>query len=296
MPKVLIAKDSGFCFGVRRAQSLLDLAVKNGKEANKKVKMVGPLIHNPRLIKEYEKEGVEVVNVEGVEENSFAVIRSHGIEKLQEETIRKKKGVETINTTCPFVKRIYSLVEEKSKANFGVVVMGDAKHSEVHAVVSRIEGDFLVVSPKNFKEDDELFEFLNTHKKIFLVAQTTSRPDKFEEFVNFLKEQEKSNKIAEFVFENTVCDATFKRQNSAKQMAKEVDCVVVIGGFNSSNTSKLFNIIKDLKQNAFWVESPQNFSKKDLEILKNCKKVGITAGASTPDNQISELKEFIEKL
>jgi len=91
MPKVIIAKDSGFCFGVRRAQSLLDLAVKNGKKLNKKVKMVGPLIHNPRLIKEYENEGVVVVDVDGVKENSFAVIRSHGIEKLQEEAIKQKK-------------------------------------------------------------------------------------------------------------------------------------------------------------------------------------------------------------
>ena len=295
--KITVADNSGVCFGVRRAFSLLEEAVENAKQSGTKVVMLGPLIHNPRVIKEYEENGVFVTGIDSVPENSCVVIRSHGITKEERAKLDKFSGITLVDTTCPYVQRIHQLVEKRSAEGFAVLIMGDREHSEVKGITSMISGDFFVIHPTEFdSKNDELQSFIKDHDKIFAVAQTTSRPANYEYLLK------KSRKIAaefpghRFLAAETICTATLKRQDSAGELAKKVDAMVVIGGKISSNTAKLFQVVSEKNRNSFWVESPAGFSGSDIETLKNSETVGITAGASTPDAQIDEIKSFLGSL
>lgn len=288
--KVVVAKYSGVCFGVKRALDFLENAVSNGNNSNKKVFMLGPLIHNPRVIDDYAKRGIAVIETGTIPDNSIVVIRSHGITEEKEKKLLSQKEIEVIDTTCPFVKKIHRAVMEKALLGFAVVVLGDGDHSEVQGIISRITGDYLVVPPGDFSA---LSAFVQGHSKLFAVVQTTARPQNFDTLV------EETKRLAgdkTFEYLNTVCDATYQRQNAAKTLAGEVDSMIVIGGRNSSNTTKLFNIIKEANHNSIWIESLEDISKEELNMLKNCDVVGITAGASTPDCQINELKSFLEAM
>jgi len=290
MVKVKTAEKAGVCFGVQRALELLENAVQKGKEENKRVVMLGPLIHNPRLIESYAEIGVDVVSIESVQEECIVVIRSHGVTEEEEIYLRSLKNVEIIDTTCPFVKKIHNLVAKKSDEKYGVIVFGDELHSEVTGIISRIHADYedyLVIPPGNFEILDD---FPENHEKIFLVAQTTQRNEIFLELKSLL-ERKMKGKL--FEYKNTICDATMHRQEAAAALAKDVDAMIVIGGRNSSNTSKLFKIVSRINRNAFWVESMADFSMEEIEILRSFESVGITAGASTPDSQLDELKKFL---
>ena len=292
--KITVADNSGVCFGVRRAFTLLEEAVSNAKDSGTKVFMLGPLIHNPRVIKQYEEKGVSVIDIDSIQENSCVVIRSHGITKEERAKLDRFSGITLVDTTCPYVQRIHQLVEKRSGEGFAVLIMGDREHSEVKGITSMITGDFFVIHPSEFdSKNDELRDFIKDHDKIFAVAQTTSRPANYEYLLK------KSRKIAaelpghRFLAAETICTATLKRQDSAGELAKKTGSMVVIGGKISSNTSKLFQVVSEKNKNSFWVESPEDFSASDIEKLKISESVGITAGASTPDEQIEEIKSFL---
>ena len=225
------------------------------------------------------------------------MIRSHGITKEERAKLDKFSGITLVDTTCPYVQRIHQLVEKRSAEGFAVLIMGDREHSEVKGITSMISGDFFVIHPTEFdSKNDELHTFIKEHDKIFAVAQTTSRPANYEYLLK------KSRKIAaefpghRFLAAETICTATLKRQDSAGELAKKVDAMVVVGGKISSNTAKLFQVVSEKNRNSFWVESPAGFSESDIETLKNSETVGITAGASTPDAQIDEIKSFLGSL
>lgn len=295
--KIVVAGNSGVCFGVRRAFSLLEEAVSDAEKSGKKVFMLGPLIHNPRVIAQYAERGVDVIDIDSIRENSCVVIRSHGITKDERAKLDRFRGITLVDTTCPYVQRIHQLVEKRSKEGFAVLIMGDREHSEVRGITSKITGAFFVIHPAEFdSKNGKLLDFIKTHDKIFAVAQTTSRPANYD----FLLKR--SRKIAtelpghRFLAAETICTATLKRQDSAGELAKKVGSMVVIGGKISSNTAKLFQVVSEKNSSSFWVESPEDFTSSDIEILKNSESVGITAGASTPDEQIAEMKSFLGSL
>lgn len=293
MSEVIVAEFSGICFGVKRAISLLDRACK--EDDNRKVSMLGPLIHNPRLIEDYKAKGVDVVNIDQVFDDSVVVVRSHGITKEEADYLLSLKDVEVVDTTCPFVKKIHDIVHMKSKDGYAIVVLGDEIHSEVTGITSRIDGDYFVVSPSYFDRPDCLGEtlssFIETHHKIFVVAQTTSR---FEIFEKLICKLEQESSITDFAYKNTICDATLQRQNAASKLAGSVDVMIVIGGKNSSNTSKLFSIVKSINSNSFWIESVNDIDESVNSKIKNADKIAVTAGASTPDSQIEEFLDFVK--
>jgi len=293
--KVLVAESSGVCFGVRRALDLLEESVEQAALENEKVVMLGPLIHNPRVVDKYSQKGVHVVDAKSVPEKGVIVVRSHGVIKQTEDTLNKNQELKIVDTTCPYVKRIHQLVQKKSSMGIAIVVMGDEDHSEVKGITSRIEGPFLVIAPE-LEEDalETLRDFLITNGRVFVVAQTTSRSANYKKLVKEIKKVFPDRKKVDV--SQTICSATLKRQDSARELASRVDAMVVVGGRNSSNTSKLFQLLKADKRDAFWVESPKDFSKDEIRELKTLPTVGITAGASTPDDQIMEMKEFLEKL
>ncbi len=293
MVTVFVARFSGICFGVKRAISLLDQACNRNND--KKVFMLGPLIHNPRLIDDYRKKGVIVIDIDKVVDNSVVVVRSHGITKEESEYLFSLNNVKVIDTTCPFVKKIHDVVKIKSEEGFAVIVLGDEIHSEVTGITSRIEGEYFVVSPSDFDKPDCLGEtlssFIKNHHKLFVVAQTTSRSEIFEKLI---KRLEHDSDVKELDYSNTVCDATLQRQNAALELAGSVDMMFVIGGKNSSNTSKLFSIVNSVNSNSFWIESVDEVDEFLNIKIQNSDKIGVTAGASTPDSQIEEFLSFIK--
>ena len=295
--KITVADNSGVCFGVRRAFSLLEKAVADAKKSGTKVFMLGPLIHNPRVIAQYAEKGVDVIGTDSIQENSCIVIRSHGITKEERSLLDKFPGITLIDTTCPYVQRIHQLVEKRSEEGFAVLIMGDREHSEVKGIKSKISGDFFVIHPSEFdSKSGELASFIADHDKIFAVAQTTSRPANYDFLLKKVRKTVGTMPGHRFIAAETICTATLKRQDSAGELAKKTASMVVIGGKNSSNTSKLFQVVSEKNKNSFWVESPADFKESDIEILKNSPTVGITAGASTPDEQIDEMKSFLGSL
>ena len=292
--KITVADNSGVCFGVRRAFSLLEEAVTNAKNNGTKVFMLGPLIHNPRVIAQYAERGVEVIDIDSIKENSCVVIRSHGITKEERAQLDGFSGIKLVDTTCPYVQRIHQLVEKRSAEGFAVLIMGDREHSEVRGITSKITGDFFVIHPTEFdSKEKELLSFISDHDKIFAVAQTTSRPANYDFLLKKVRKTVATMPCHRFIAAETICTATLKRQDSAGELAKKVASMVVIGGKNSSNTSKLFQVVSEKNKNSFWVESPEDFSASDIETLRSSESVGITAGASTPDEQIAEMRSFL---
>ncbi|MGI6395450.1 MAG: 4-hydroxy-3-methylbut-2-enyl diphosphate reductase [bacterium] len=295
--KVIVAENSGVCFGVRRALELLEKSVKSAEEEKKKAVMLGPLIHNPRVVEKYRIRGVEVKDIENIPSESVVIIRSHGITLNAEKKLNEIKGLSVVDTTCPYVQRIHKLIEKKSHDGFAVVVMGDEEHSEVRGITSRIKGGFFVVSPTEINEKwDDLEKFIAENKKIYCVAQTTTRPAAYENLLKKIRKFVAKKRELKFESAQTICNATFSRQDSARELASSVDAVVVLGGHNSSNTMKLFQVVKEKNEKSFIVESVKDFTDNEIEILKKCSVVGLTAGASTPDEQITEMKLFLESL
>ena len=293
--KVLVAEYAGVCFGVRRALDLLEESVEKANGSGSMVVMLGPLIHNPRVVENYSEKGVNVVDVDSTPEEGVVVVRSHGVTKQVEDRLEEKEALKIVDTTCPYVKRIHQLVEKRSSQGIAIIVMGDKNHSEVEGITSRINGPFLVVSPELSEVSlEKMRDFLEEHDKVFVVAQTTSRPVNYEKLVSEVKKMIPERKKVDV--SQTICTATLKRQDSARELSSRVDAIVVVGGKNSSNTSKLFQVVSVDNKNSFWVERPEDFSEKDLSILRSLSTVGITAGASTPDDQIMEMKKFLESL
>lgn len=296
MPDVKVAKHAGFCFGVRRAIEMLEKTIDQGVETGRKVVMAGPIIHNPRLIEKYSRKGVAVVAGDEIPAGSLVVIRSHGISVDFQNHLKMIDNVKIIDTTCPFVKRIHHLVEKKSNDGYTIIVLGDREHSEVRAFVSRIRGNFHVIHPEEVQGDnfEDIVELFRRNDRLFLVAQTTSRPDIFKKLLDRCLSLK--NEAEGFAWENTVCDATHQRQKMASCMAENTDAMIIIGGKNSSNTAKLLEIVKKENKDAWHVESALNFSEEEVEKLRNSRIIGVTAGASTPDFQIEELRKFLEGL
>ena len=295
--KVLVAENSGICFGVKRAFSLLEESTEEALKIGKRVVMLGPVIHNPRVINDYARRGVDVVDIASVPENSVVVVRSHGVTAKTEQILQSIENVKIIDTTCPYVQRIHKLVAKQSAEGCAILVMGDKNHSEVEGITSRISGDFFVIHPSEFEEKEpELRDFLINHKSVFAVAQTTSRPSNLEHLLKLSRGLVRDLPDHKVLSSETICTATLKRQDSARELANRVDVMVVIGGKNSSNTSKLLQVVMEKNDRSIWVESIQDFTPEQLAGIKKAETVGITAGASTPDYQINEIKDFLERL
>lgn len=276
--KVIVAKNSGFCNGVRRS---VDLANK-ASEKNIKTYTLGPLVHNPTQVKMLEKKGASVVDENEVLKikNSQIVIRSHGVsEKLKENL--KNNSNEVVDATCPVLLNIYKKIIEKEKEGYTVVIIGDKEHPEIKAMASYVNNGIII------KDETEAKNITNM-SKLYVVSQTTNRIDFFE---NIAHELEKTND--DVVIENTICNATRLRQKACKSLSKEVDCMIVVGGFNSSNTNKLYQIAQKYCENVQRIETVKDLP---LQKLSNFNIIGVIAGASTPDQVIEEVVNRMDDL
>ncbi|MCK9217561.1 MAG: bifunctional 4-hydroxy-3-methylbut-2-enyl diphosphate reductase/30S ribosomal protein S1 [Firmicutes bacterium] len=275
---VYIAENSGFCFGVKNA---IDETIKIlAENKNKKIYSYGPLIHNRQVIERISKEGLcEIQSLKDIEnKDAILIIRSHGITK---EILNKIKSleIEYIDCTCPFVSKIHKIVYKYHKEGYKIFIAGDKRHPEVMGINGWCNNTGTII------QDTKIIDKLPNYDRICLVAQTTITADLWNRIVEKVKNRFKTVKIF-----NTRCIATEERQNSAKELSKKVDAMIVIGGYNSSNTLKLYEICKERNANTYHIET---INELPYKFLKDVKSIGITAGASTPD---WILKEVIRKM
>ncbi|MBU3180940.1 4-hydroxy-3-methylbut-2-enyl diphosphate reductase [Clostridium psychrophilum] len=273
MKIITLADSAGFCFGVKRA---VDTALNMKHKYNKEIYTLGPLIHNNDVVKFLKDNSIypiEFDEIDKLEDNDTLIIRSHGI---SEETLDKlnKTNLNIIDATCPHVENIHKKVKKYYDLGYTIIIVGDKNHPEVIGINGWCNNSAVIL-----KDDTEFNSITN---KICVVSQTTERQSTWE---NVLGKVIKTSK--EIVAFNTICSATEVRQKSAEDLSNKVDAMVVIGGFNSSNTTKLYEICKKNCKNTIYVENllgiPNEFIKDD-----NIKRIGVTAGASTPDWIIKE--------
>lgn len=279
MRKVKVAKSAGFCFGVKRAIDMVyEEAAKGGK-----VYTLGPVIHNEQVVSDLESKGVKVVdNIESLDagQDTTVIIRSHGV---PEEIINrlKEKNIRIVDATCPFVSKIHHIVKEKYNEGYHIVVIGNAKHPEVEGVCGWCGNSADVIGSV-----EEAGKYSNyKDKKLCVVSQTTFNYKKFQDIVDILVK-----KSYDIVLMNTICNATEERQTEAGTIARQSDAMLVIGGKHSSNTQKLFEICKRVCPDTYFIQTLDDL---DLKKLQSFRSVGITAGASTPNNIIKEVQSYV---
>ncbi|MCG8538726.1 MAG: 4-hydroxy-3-methylbut-2-enyl diphosphate reductase [Clostridia bacterium] len=274
---IYVAQNSGFCFGVKRALKKTFDAI---TEEENVIFTFGPLIHNDQVINRLKD--LNVKSVENIEEakDSTLIIRSHGI-PLDIYDKAKELNIEIIDATCPFVRRVQEIAREYYNKSYQIVIIGNPKHPEVIGINGWCHNSAYIVEKVSRMEE---FPFT---EKMCVVAQTTITLEKWNTIIKELNK--KTNELREF---NTICLATKQRQEVSADIAKKVDAMVVIGGYHSSNTQKLFRICKKYCEKSLHIETADELP---LEIFKECKDVGITAGASTPAWIIKEVVKRIER-
>ncbi|MCF0133493.1 MAG: 4-hydroxy-3-methylbut-2-enyl diphosphate reductase [Blautia sp.] len=282
---VKVAETAGFCFGVKRAVDKVYELIENGVAP---IYTLGPIIHNENVVQDLEEKGVKVVSEDELcrLKEGTIIIRSHGVGKQIYDAI-SDSGLEYVDVTCPFVLKIHRIVEKESARGTHVVIIGDKDHPEVCGICGWCQGNYTVI--KN-EEEMNAFEPLSG-KGICVVSQTTFNYNKFKDLVEILHKKRYDENVIEFLkILNTICDATEKRQKEAESIAREADTMLVIGGQNSSNTQKLFEICKKECGNTYYIQSPVDL---DSEMFHHSSYVGITAGASTPKKIIEEVQEHV---
>ena len=274
--EVIVAKTAGFCFGVKRAVEKVYEQIENGK---KPIYTYGPIIHNEEVVRDLSEKGVGVIDTKedlAALKDGVVVIRSHGVGK-EIYDILEGNGVEIVDATCPFVKKIHNIVAEQSAAGRHVIIVGDAKHPEVQGI--RGWGDANTKVIDSYEEFENLA--ISPKVQLCLVAQTTFNYNKFQELVEKISRTSYDINVL-----NTICNATQERQVEAKKVASQVEVMLVIGGKHSSNTQKLYEICQKECKNTYYI---QTIGDLNPECISSACNVGITAGASTPNNIIEEV-------
>ena len=279
--KVIKAKTAGFCFGVKRAVDTVYEQVE--KCGGKNIYTYGPIIHNEEVVKDMGQKGVTVLRSEeelDALEEGIVIIRSHGVEKRIYDKLNAR-GIGIVDATCPFVKKIHNIVSEQSAQGKYIVIIGNPEHPEVQGIRGWAGERVCVIQNS---DDAEKFS-PDENEKICVVSQTTFNYNKFKDLVEIISE--KSYYVSVL---NTICNATKERQTEAESIAETVDAMIVIGDKHSSNTQKLFEICRRACNNTYYIQTLDDL---DLNQLGSVETVGITAGASTPNNIIEEVQNNV---
>lgn len=273
--KIIIADHSGFCYGVKKAIEDTEKIL----EENGHTKVLGPLIHNPLEVKRLEDKGLKIINDPDQAKNDRVIIRSHGAGELTFRDL-ETRGNDVVNCTCPYVSKIHRIVSEYYGKKYGIIIIGDSNHPEVMGINGWCANSATIV--KTLEE----VEALSIQGPTCIVGQTTFNTELWEMMINILR-----TKSDELVIYNTICAATANRQQSARDLASTVDVMIVIGGKNSSNSKKLYEICNKLCAVTYFVES---YEELPFDRLKGDIVIGVTAGASTPDWVIQEIINKLE--
>ncbi len=284
--EVKLARCAGFCFGVKRAVDTVYEQLEKGKT----IYTYGPIVHNEEVVREQTERGVRVLEdrraleaVPAVGEGgapAVVIIRAHGIPKDIYRII-EEKGLECVDATCPFVKRIHEIVEKESGRGKHIVIVGDPGHPEVEGIVGWCRGKTTVV--ENVEEAEKFIP--PADREICVVAQTTFNYNKFYYIVEIFQKKGYNVSVV-----NTICNATEERQQCARALAEEADAMIVVGGKHSSNTKKLYDICCEKCADTYFIQTLDDLH---LELPKSVRLVGITAGASTPNKLIEEVQNYV---
>lgn len=294
---IRVAKYSGFCPGVSAAVSAVKKLIEKGDGG--KIYTLGDIIHNPTVVSEFEAAGVRSVSADELpglcdkagESNKMTfMIRAHGVEREYSEYLEKRakenKNISVVDCTCRFVAKIHDIVKNNSTENTVTLIFGDSEHPEVRGIKSCVYGKaYCFDGLEQLK--NEICPLISPEKEIIMVSQTTQNLTEWKKCQNFIGKLYTNTKIFD-----TICSVTEKRQNETLQLAKDVDVMVVIGGKNSSNTNKLYSIAEKVCRDTYLIERAEEC--KAIKVGKNSK-VGITAGASTPDSIIEEVKTIMSE-
>lgn len=278
---IKVAKSAGFCFGVERAVNGVIAWAKANKD--KCVKVYGMLIHNSYVIEKLKELNIKVIeSIDEIEKDDIVFIRSHGV-SMEEFLEIEKRAAKVYDFTCPYVKKIHEIVKENSEKGYDVIVVGDINHPEVKGIIGYVEKARKYIVVDSLEKVKGAIEQIG--KNAIVVCQTTFDNAKWNEIKEYIE-----NNTNYRVFD-TICKTTITRQEEAKSLAREVDMMLVIGDRKSSNTTKLYQAIKDIKP-TFFIEKSQDLEAIDFS---KAKKIGITAGASTSQEQINEIVEILNK-
>ncbi len=275
--RVEVARYAGICYGVERALKLAMEAADSGNE----VHTLGPLIHNPQAVAALKESGVGVAS--GLDEvgGGTLVIRSHGVDPaIIDDAVAR--GLDVVDATCPHVTKAHEAAEELKRGGYSVVIVGEADHPEVEGIMAHAGGEATVVSSAA-----ELPERLPS-RRVGIVVQTTQSLRRLDEVVEAILPR--ASEVRVF---NTICSATGKRQQSAEELAENVDVMIIVGGHNSGNTTRLAEICGAVNPRTFHVETPDELEPAWFE---GAERVGVTAGASTPDEQMRAVITAIEAM
>ena len=275
--KIVLAKSAGFCFGVKRATQMAFDATQTYEQ----IHSLGPLIHSPQVVESLEKQGLRVCKEVAEIPGGAVVVRSHGITSEEQQQLAEQ-SFEVVDATCPFVKKAQDYAAHLTSAGYLLVLVGEADHPEVQGIYSYAEGSAIVVAGA-----DEARSLPNTGK-IGIVAQTTQSIGNLQEIVSICLGKAKELRVY-----NTICDATSVRQDEARKISAEVDLMLVIGGYNSANTTRLATLCEEQQPCTFHIETAEQL-KPDWFL--NIETVGITAGASTPGWIIDEVLEKLKQI
>lgn len=283
--KIIIAKEAGFCFGVKRA---IDMIYEiSSKYSNKTIYSFREVIHNPQEVNRLKSIGINIVkDLDKIKEGSIAIVSTHGITPVEEEILKSKKVI-LIDTTCPYVKKIHNIVESLAQNDYDILIIGDKHHREVKGILGFCHGKGKVAG--SFSE----IKKMKLKSKIGVIAQTTQNIDRYKKIAFNVIDKIFKTKHAEVRVFNTICDATYKRQKETIKIAKKADAMIIIGGRNSANTRRLYELSKKIQRNVYLIETADEIKK---EWLKNKKILGISAGASTPDWIIKEVVSKIKEI
>ena len=277
--EVVLAESAGFCFGVKRAVETVYEQVNMGKI----IYTFGPIVHNEEVVKDLEEKGVRVIQdkeeLTTISEGTV-IIRAHGVSKEIYDWL-EARGVECVDATCPFVKRIHKIVSKAGADGQHVVIVGNPEHPEVEGIVGWCQGPVTVLETI---EEAENFD-LNEKKEVCIVSQTTFNYNKFQDIVEIFRKKGYNDNVV-----NTICNATEERQTAARELARKADVMIVIGGKHSSNTRKLYEICSGECANTYYIQTLDDLH---LELPKSTSLVGITAGASTPNKLIEEVQNYV---
>ena len=276
--KINIAKSAGFCFGVKRA---VDTVYKESSKKN--VYTFGPIIHNDEVVADLERQGVHVINdsedFKSLSEGTI-IIRSHGVSKAIYDEILNA-GLDLVDATCPFVRKIHKIVERESGDGRVIIIIGNNHHPEVEGIMGWCHTHPIVIENREQAEGIEL----DADTKISIVSQTTFNYNKFQDLVEIISEKGYDISVLD-----TICNATEERQTEARKIAAESDLMIVIGDKHSSNTQKLYEISKKECANTYYIQTSKDMDYHQIQSINN---VGITAGASTPNNIIEEVSKNV---
>ena len=275
--KILLAKDAGYCFGVRDA---VDMAYDTAQKHDD-VYMLGHIVHNENVVNDLDKAGARVVaSIDDVPDGKPILFRAHGT-TVNTWNDAKTKDMNIVDATCPLVWEIHEEVKKLEKEGRKIIIVGDHGHDEVVGIASQVNNPIIVASPKEAKA-------LKKTKRAGVVSQSTQTIENVQEIINIIM-----TKVFDLRFVNTICFPTKRNQTQIKELAKQCDVMVVIGSFSSANSKRLTALAKDRNKNSYQVTCAEEIEPKWLEGVET---VGVSAGASTPDNIIHDVITKIKEI